>query len=159
MGLGLVAFWAAAAAAPVPEALCAPGERVYFGCGLKGGKRVAVCGSADPASPGARVAYRFGRPGALELERWLLGPGAAPGAWGATDTHAASQSFVVGFDVGTTRTLVFDQDTMGSAGQNGAGVLVELERGTPAARTVSIACVGVRALDLEPLLPRLSPRP
>jgi len=158
-GLGLWAGLGGVATAGA-EPLCPADARVFFACGVKGGKRVAICGDADPAAAGARVVYRFGKPGAVELERVLRGAGAPGPAFFAEDTHAASISLAVGFDVGDVRTTVYDQETLGTASQNGAGVLVELGRGSAAARTVSIPCLpGPRTLDLQPLQPVLAARP
>jgi hypothetical protein len=44
--------------------LCAPDETVLFQCSLAEGKRVAVCASSAASS----ASYRFGKPGAVELE-------------------------------------------------------------------------------------------
>lgn len=46
---------------PVPT-LCQPGESVYFSCGVKSADYASLCGKKG------NVHYRFGRPGAIELD-------------------------------------------------------------------------------------------
>jgi hypothetical protein len=55
---------------PVPSTtLCQPDEQVIFSCDLKGsGKYVSLCGSKNLTREEGYLQYRFGRPGAVELE-------------------------------------------------------------------------------------------
>ena len=49
--------------------LCGSDEEVFFDCPLKGSaKRVSLCGSRPLTSDSGYLQYRFGRPGAIELE-------------------------------------------------------------------------------------------
>jgi hypothetical protein len=55
---------------PVPSTtLCQPDEQVIFSCDLSGsGKYVSLCGSKKLTREEGYLQYRFGRPGAVELE-------------------------------------------------------------------------------------------
>lgn len=49
--------------------LCAAGETILFNCRIQGEDRLAsVCASPQLAVPGGYLRYRFGKPGAVELE-------------------------------------------------------------------------------------------
>lgn len=70
-GPGLVfTFWGMAVASladgiqPDPARLCQIGETVVFACQLNT-RQLALCGQGQPL---ARLAYRYGRPGRLELQ-------------------------------------------------------------------------------------------
>lgn len=69
--MAVAAGWAApvaASAAPGARAsLCEAGESAVFSCGVGGGKLVSLCASADLSEHAGTLAYRFGRPGRLEL--------------------------------------------------------------------------------------------
>jgi hypothetical protein len=62
----LLAF---AASAQAPPTLCQAGERVYFSCATEPrGRVVSLCGSEQLGEASGYLQYRFGRPGAIELE-------------------------------------------------------------------------------------------
>jgi hypothetical protein len=64
-----VLLTASAAAAESPRTLCEAGERVYFSCVTESrGRVVSLCGSETLTEAASYLQYRFGRPGAIELE-------------------------------------------------------------------------------------------
>ncbi len=66
-------------AAPAAPSLCTAAETTVFDCPLAGGRRAAVCASADLSASAGTLQYRFGRPGKVELQ-W---PPAAAADWRA----------------------------------------------------------------------------
>src|SRR5688500_7074147 len=50
------------------ETLCEKSEAVYFSCPVASSKRISVCGSPAISESEGYLQYRFGRPGAVELE-------------------------------------------------------------------------------------------
>ncbi|WP_348756823.1 hypothetical protein [uncultured Aquincola sp.] len=55
------------AATPAAASLCQPGEDTVFSCPA-GRKQIAVCASPGLGATGGQLQYRFGRPGAVELQ-------------------------------------------------------------------------------------------
>lgn len=58
----------AAAAETAQTTHCATSEQVVFACPVRSGKIVSVCASRDLDERTGYLQYRFGRPGAVELE-------------------------------------------------------------------------------------------
>ena len=153
----LAASGAPGTAAPVVinGTLCAAGEDARFSCAAKNGKVISICASPDLSATTGSIQYRFGRPGAVELS-YPADPATGRTAltWN-TQNHASSQSFNVVFQNGGFTYTVYDQDTMGSASQNGSGILIE----KPSAEPISIACTGPTILNIDSLEKILPPTP
>ena len=82
-GLALMLLSAAGPAradvAPAGASLCTAAETTVFDCPLAGGRRAAVCASADLSASAGTLQYRFGRPGKVELQ-WPPAPTPATAA-------------------------------------------------------------------------------
>lgn len=109
---GRLAPWAfalaaghAAALPPAPTAapadLCQPGEDTVFSCPA-GRKQIAVCATPGLGSTGGLLQYRYGRPGALELQY-------PPAANAPTDWRASVQAGSLMFSGGGGAWLSFDR--------------------------------------------------
>ncbi|MCA0244636.1 MAG: hypothetical protein LCI02_27835 [Proteobacteria bacterium] len=72
----------AAPAAPAAPSLCSAAETTVFDCPLAGGRRAAVCASADLSASAGTLQYRFGRPGKVELQ-WPPASAAPAADWRA----------------------------------------------------------------------------
>ncbi len=149
--------WVAAAA---PASLCEAHEHQYFSCATSKTKRLALCGS-EPGAPTAWLQYRFGKVGALELAFPAKKEGSLKAFLWERHLHVNSMSFAVRFVNGGFSYLLFDQNTMGSATDHGAGVLIDKATTLPdggvtlasASKTVSVLCrdEAETRLDLEVL--------
>jgi hypothetical protein len=113
-------------AAATAGGFCQAGETVVFGCGIASGKWVNVC--SDVRQKPARLQYRFGAPGKLEL---ALPPGGAspdPKVYGRSESYSGGGAAWLGFRNGDYRYVVYTG--IGRWGPNGetrerAGVAVE----------------------------------
>jgi hypothetical protein len=133
-----VAGPARADAAPAAPSLCTAAETTVFDCPLAGGRRAAVCGSADLSASAGTLQYRFGRPGKVELQ-WPPAPAAAASA-AAADWRAGVKAGQVMYAGGGGAYLrfaapPFDYVVYSASGRGWgrkAGVMV-LKDGQPAA--------------------------
>ena len=134
----------APAAAAARLTLCNTGETIRFSCSTAQGKVISLCASADLSASKGGLQYHFGKPGALELSY-----PAAPSRSDFTflkQTHINSESYSVIFSQSGFTYTVFDQNTMGSATDHGAGVTVEKDKKIVA--TILCAEGGKETLDI-----------
>lgn len=93
---------AGAHAAPAaPASLCQPGEDTVFSCPA-GRKQIAVCATPGLGPTGGLLQYRFGRPGAPELQH-------PPAGADAPDWRASVQAGSLMFSGGGGAWLAFDK--------------------------------------------------
>lgn len=120
--LGCILFVLAASGAVAAPAACAPEERTVFDCEA-GARRIAVCASADLASTGGLLQYRFGRPGAPELAYPAPGDDWRAVTQGGTLTFAGGGGAFLAFERGAYRYVVYT--AIGRGWGERAGVAVE----------------------------------
>jgi hypothetical protein len=133
--------------AGTPSSLCAAAEHAYFSCSTAKGKMIALCGSA-PGAATPWLQYRFGKVGAVELTFPTKKEGSLGAFLWERHVHVNSMSYTVRFTNSGFTYEVFDQNTMGSATDHGAGVLVDRPTDGGNAKTVSLLC----REDVEPTL-------
>jgi hypothetical protein len=104
------------AADAAPSAPCAASETTYFSCPVTRGRSVALCGAADQS-----VRYRFGRPGAIELQYPQEASGSAGQMFYAHYSRYQTDRFEVRFNNQGTEYVVFDYH---EDGRHRAGVRV-----------------------------------